>query len=133
MNTYGNLFAAESFVWPLCLTLIILVVLRKVEAQLSPIVIAMTQGVAGQAKNRATDYAKAMMFGLSASLAAFYDLFSQLDVSSFHHMSLHQYLALWAKVANPFVVAVLAYATQSGATPSKTPTVSTPPFPPSNQ
>ncbi len=100
--------------WPLVFLLLALVILWRVESQLNPIVVALTRGVANNAASRATEYAKAMMFGLSASLAAFYDLFSQLDVSSFQHMSMHQYLALWAKVANPFVVAVLAYATQSG-------------------
>lgn len=133
---YENFFATESFVWPLCVVLIILAVLRKVEAQLNPIVVAMTQGVANQARARAMDWAKAFGFGLSASLAAFYDLFSQLDINAFHGMSVHQYLALWAKVANPFVVAVLAYATQSNAggtfTGAPKPTTTTPPFPPAS-
>lgn len=114
--------------WPLVFLLLALVILWRVEAQINPIVVAMTRGVANNAAARATEYVKAMMFGLSASLAAFYDLFSQLDTASFTHMSIHQYLALWAKVANPFVVAVLAYATQSGVAPR--PSNTQPPFPP---
>jgi hypothetical protein len=40
---------------------------------------------------------------------------------------MHQYLSLWAKVLNPFIVASLAYATK--AAPSRAPGTTNPPFP----
>jgi hypothetical protein len=110
MDTSG-IFAANSLVWPLTFLLCALILVRMTKD--SPITNAIVGGVAKNAGSNATAYAIAFMFGLSASLSAFYDVFSQMDAKTFDQTSWHQYAALWAKCLNPFVVAVLAYATQN--------------------
>jgi len=100
--------------------------LHQVKEQVNPVIGGIVKGLSVHAQQNAVGYGMAVMFGLSASLAAFYDLFSQMNKTDFDHMSWHQYMALWAKVLNPFIVASLAYATK--AAPSKiVPT--NPPFP----
>jgi hypothetical protein len=108
-----NPFAADSVVWPLTLILVALLVLRKVEQDLRPIVVAVTRGVAVQAGNNSAAYATAFLFGLTAAASAFIDVFQALDAAHLAALSWHQYAALWVKVLNPFFVAVLAYATQN--------------------
>ena len=117
-------------VWPLTLIFVALVILRQLREELSPIISNVVRGVANSAQSNATAYAIAIMFGLSASLSAFYDVFSGLDRAAFDALSVHQYLALVAKVMNPFIVAVLAYATQNkDRLTSKPPGDTKPPFP----
>jgi hypothetical protein len=102
-----------NMVWPLAFVLCFLFVLRKVEADVRPIVTGVVGGLAGEAANNSKQWGIAIMFGLSASLSAFYDVFSELTAKEMSILSWHQYAAYWAKVTNPFVVAVLAYVTQS--------------------
>lgn len=111
---YADIFEASSIVWPVAFLLMFLFVLRKVESQVSPVVTVVVNGVAKTAAANATACAIAIGYGLSACLSAFYDVFNQLDAKSMVDMSWHQYFALWAKVLNPFVVTVLAYAAKSG-------------------
>jgi hypothetical protein len=122
-----------QLVWPLAVLLIFLFVLRQVEAQVKPIVTSVVNGVAQDAGRNAKQYAIAIGFGLSASLSAFVDVFKELDGAAVTALGWHQYASLWAKVANPFIVAVLAYATQSSFKPSSNgtsaPFNSTPPQP----
>lgn len=73
----------------------------------------MLTGLAGEATRNSKQWGIAIMFGLSASLAAFYDVFSELSSKELSALSWHQYAAYWTKVLNPFIVAVLAYVTQS--------------------
>lgn len=124
-----------SIIWPLFLCLTILVVARQFTSDVRPIFIAVRDGVAVQARSNAAAYAIAILFGLSASASAFIDVFTKLDSASLAALSWHQYATLWVKVFNPFIVAILAYATQNkfvgplgGAKP---PTA--PPFLPSSQ
>lgn len=124
MPTVPNLL---PFVWPLVALLAFLVVSRKVASDVRPIFINVVDGVAKAAGSNAQAYAIAILFGLSASLSAFYDVFSQLDNKAFAEMTLHQYAALWSKVLNPFCVAILAYATQNKFVPKSVST--NPPFP----
>lgn len=119
-----------QLVWPLSFILVALFVLRQLRSDITPIFKSVVGGLSQNAARNATQYAIALGFGLSASLSAFWDVFRSLDNTTLGTMSWHQYFALWAKVANPFVVAILAYATQSnftktGATTGNTP----PPFP----
>lgn len=90
-----------------------LVFAHTIRERLEPILTGMVNGLAEQARRNAQAYAIAMMFGLSASLSAFVDVFKDMNAAAFDGMSMHQYLAAVAKVANPFLVAVLAYATQN--------------------
>ncbi len=106
-----DLLAAHSIVWPLTFILVWLFILRAFKD--SQITNAIVGGVAKSAGSNATAYAIAIMFGLSASLSSFYDVFSQMDRASMDALSWHQYASMWAKVFNPFIVAVLAYATQN--------------------
>lgn len=100
-------------VWPLVFLLVVLVGAHTARETLTPIIENMTKALAIQAQNNAVAVMMAILFGLSASLSAFYDLFSQLTKTDLNLMSWHQYAALWTKILNPFVVAVLAYATQN--------------------
>ena len=121
------IYEPPGAVWPLLIFAILLLGLHQVKEQFNPVIGGIVKGLSLHAQQNAVGYGMAIMFGLSASLAAFYDLFSQMSKTDFDHMSWHQYMALWAKVLNPFIVASLAYATK--AAPSK-PTPTNPPFPP---
>ena len=63
---------------------------------------------------------------MQEQVSAFYDVFNELTAASLTSLSWHQYAALWTKVANPFIVAILAYATQM---PIKNGNLTQPPFP----
>lgn len=104
----------QNIVWPLGFVLVALFVLRKVGEDVRPLVSSVVNGLSVGAQKHAMNYAKAFLFGLSASLAAFYDVFSAMSNDAWAEMNWHQYAAAWSKVINPFVVAVLAYLTQSG-------------------
>lgn len=93
--------------------LAVLVIFHQLRERLNPIIAAVVSGLAKNAQTNATAYAIAFGFGLSASLSAFVDVFKDLSAAQATALSYHQYAALWAKVANPFIVAILAYATQS--------------------
>lgn len=120
-----------AVIWPLSFLLFLLVVLHVVREELSPIVKAMVPPLAQNAQKNATVYAIAFAFGLSASLSAFYDMFKDLTAEAAAAMSWWQITACLCKIANPFVVAGLAYilkpfnpADAQASGPSK------PPFPP---
>jgi hypothetical protein len=106
-------FDPTQFVWPLVVMLTALIVTRRLATDFRPIVENVISGVAKDAQSNARAYAIAVLFGLSASFSAFWDVFHSLDSSSLVAMSWHQYAALWTKVLNPFIVAILAYATKS--------------------
>lgn len=115
MNATADLL---NLVWPLVFLLVMLIVLRQVQHDVTPIFRSVVGGLSQDASRNAKQYAIAIGFGLSASLSAFWDVFARLDSTSLSVMSWHQYAALWSKVGNPFIVAVLAYATQSSFKPS---------------
>lgn len=92
--------------------LIVLLGLRQVRDTVNPVFAGIVKGLATHAQQNATAYGIAILFGLSASLSAFYDIFSQTTKTDLDIMSWHQYLALWCKILNPFIVASLAYATK---------------------
>lgn len=119
------------YIWPLVALLAFSIAIRKVANDVRPIFVNVVDGVAKSASSNAQAYAIAIMFGLSASLSAFYDVFSQMDAKAFSEMTWHQYLAAWSKVLNPFCVAILAYATQNKfVAPPPKPGTTNPPFPP---
>lgn len=101
------------FAWPLVVALVLLYLLRRVSDRVEPIFISVVNGVAKSAQSNAPAYAIAILFGLSASLSAFVDVFKEMNRDAIVALSWHQYAVLWAKVANPFIVAILAYATQN--------------------
>lgn len=107
------LYNPPAAVWPLLVFAILLIGLHQVKEQVNPVIGGIVKGLSMHAQQNATAYGMAILFGLSASLAAFYDLFSQVSKTDIDGMSWHQYLSLWAKVLNPFIVAALAYATKS--------------------
>lgn len=106
-----------NVMWPLVFLLVALLVLRHLRDEVKPVFSSIVGGLSKNAASNATQYAIALGFGLSASMSAFYDVFSTLGRTDLAALSWHQYFALWTKVGNPFIVAVLAYATQS--TPKK--------------
>lgn len=93
--------------------LLALLAIYRAGGDVRPIFINVVRGVAKNAQSNATAYGIAIMFGLSASLSAFYDAFAAMESKDLSAMSWHQYAALWTHVLNPFIVAVLAYATQN--------------------
>lgn len=101
---------ALPYIVPLAVLLIVLIGLHRVRETVNPIFVAMVTSLAKHASSNATDYAIGMMFGLSASLSAIYDVLSQIDRTTAAGMSPWQWMAIWSKVLNPFVVAFLAYA-----------------------
>lgn len=121
-------------VWPLVVILIVLLVLREFRDATKPIFLGIVNGVAKDASSNAKSYLVCLMFGMSASLSAFWDVFHGLDATTIQMLTWVQILALCSKVANPFIVAALAYATQNGFTKSTPatvpPTPSNPPFTP---
>lgn len=117
----------EHMIWPLTVLLVALFCLHRARETFDPVVKSVVGSIAVQAQNQAGRWAIAMMFGLSASLAAFYDVFSQVTKQDFDLMSTWQFLSLLAKVANPFIVAALASAMPPGA---KNPPPSIPPTTP---
>lgn len=125
MTTYADML---QVIWPLTFLLLMLVGLRQVRNDVNPILKSVIAGLTTDASRNAKQYAIAIGFGLSASLSAFVDVFKELDSAAILAMGWHQYAAAWAKVAAPFVVAVLAYATQSNF---KSPGTN-PPFSPPN-
>lgn len=116
-----------QLVWPLSFILIMLIVLRQLRDDMSPIFRSVVGGLSQDAGRNAKQYAIAIGFGLSASLSAFVDVFKELDSAAVAALGWHQYATLWAKCFNPFVVALLAYTTQSSFKP---PTGTNPPFNP---
>lgn len=119
-------FAANSIVWPITAFAMFLVVLRMFEKRTGPILDSIIGGVAKNAGSNAVFYAVAIMFGLSASLSAFIEVFQQLDEQAWKMMTWHQYATLWAKVLNPFIVAILAYTRNSDK--DRKPGATNPPF-----
>jgi len=106
------LYNPPAAVWPLLVFALLLLGLHQVKEQVNPVIGGIVKGLSEHAQKNATAYGLAVMFGLSASLSAFYDLFSQVTKNDIAGMSWHQYAALWTKVMNPFIVASLAYATK---------------------
>lgn len=100
--------------WPLVVLLLLLVILRKIESTVNPIVVKVVSGLANQAGSNALTYGLMIGYGLSASLSALAD---QATI-------LHWYVvAALAKVVNPCIVAMLAFAAKNslGDAPKPTP------------
>lgn len=107
-NLIQFLYNPPGLLWIALAAMVTLVIVHRVREQLNPVVTSLVTGLSEQAKNNASDIGRALLFGLSASLAAWYDVFSQVDVTAWKGMSAWQFSALLAKVANPFIVAFLA-------------------------
>lgn len=112
------------FTWPLVVMVGLLFILRKVETTVNPIVESVVRGVASSATGNALTYGLAIGYGLSASLQ------SLSEQATLLHWPI---IAALAKVVNPCIVAMLAFAAKSDLT-GKAPkppgsTVSTAPFP----
>ncbi len=87
--------------------------MHRLRETVDPLVVSVVGGLANHAAANAPAYGMALLFALSASLSAFYDVFSQVTQTDARLMSFWQLASLLAKVANPGIVAALAYATQS--------------------
>jgi hypothetical protein len=111
-------------IWPLAFVLVALFVLRKIEAQINPIIVNVVGGVATNAKQYALMYAMAFIYASAASLQALGEV-----ATGFGWI----HIAAFAKVAQPGIVAIIAYVTKppqftQANADVKTPT--NPPFPP---
>jgi hypothetical protein len=110
----------EPMVWPLSFILVALFVLHTLREEFRPLVKPLIGGLSQSFATNSTQVAIAIAFGLSASLSAFYDAFSEMASKDLAALSYHQYFAIWSRVLNPFLVAILAYATQNGFVPRTT-------------
>lgn len=118
MNTLADIFA--PLVWPLCFLLVALVLLWQIREQLSPVINGVVGGLAKNAQSNALTYGLAIGYGLSAALQALAEQATALQ---------WVYVAAAAKVMNPFIVAMLAFAAKNNLG-DKQPTPTAPPFPP---
>lgn len=98
---YETISDIAPFAWPLIIVLILLVILRKIESTVNPIIVGVVGGLASQAQKNALGYGLAIGYGLSASLQAL------AEQATILHWVI---IAAMAKVLNPFIVAMLAYA-----------------------
>lgn len=96
------------FAWPLVVASVLLYLLHRVSNEVKPIVVGVVNGLAKQASSNALAYGLAIGYGLSASLQALAEQATMLD---------WPIIAAFAKIANPFIVAMLAFAA-NGFTPT---------------
>lgn len=115
----ANLFAANSLVWPLTFLVVALYVFKRLQTDLSPVVTSMVSSLAQQVAKHSLLFAVAIMFGLSSSLTAFYEVFQTIDDATAKSLSIYQFLALAAKCANPFIGGFLGYALGKGVMDAK--------------
>lgn len=111
-------FSASSIVWPITVLLFALLVLRKVEEEVKPIVSGMIGGLAAKSARNAENWALAALMASAASCQALGEVASDLGWN---------YVAAAAKVLQPGLVAVIAFVMRSPAQ-----SVTNPPFPPKN-
>lgn len=97
------------FAWPLVVVLVLLIVLRKIESTVNPVIVSVVSGLAKQASSNALAYGLAIGYGLSASLQALAEQAVLLN---------WPYVAAFARVFNPFVVAMLAFAANGNIQPT---------------
>jgi len=90
---------------PLLLAVFLFWLAVRIRNDVQPIVVNVINGVARQAGTNAVPCAIAIGFGLSASLEALAE-----QATALHWLL----IAAGCKVVQPFIVAVLAYATQNG-------------------
>lgn len=114
--------------WPFLLVLGLLWIVHTLRETLRPVIEELIKALANQARTSAGLWVIAFLFGLSASLAAVYDLFQSLDVATLKAMSWAQHVALWAKVFNPFIVAMLARLVPQAPVKNGLPGGTQPPF-----
>lgn len=104
-----------AVIWPLGVLLCVLLVARHARETLAPISKSVVEGLARDAQRNSRGYAMAIAFGLSASLSAWVEAFKDLSATQAAAMSYWQLSAVFAKIANPFIVAVLAYTYKQGS------------------
>lgn len=97
---------AYPLIWPLCILLFSLFVLRKVGTDLQPVVRGVVGGVAKNAQQYALMYAMGMLYATAAGLQSLGEVATQFQ---------WVYVAAFAKVAQPMTVAVIAYVTKPPA------------------
>lgn len=112
-------------VWPLTFLLVALVVIHLVREEVKPIIRAVVAGLSTDAATHSKTYATYIAFGLSASLAAWVEAFKDLSAANAADLSYWQFSAIFARILNPFIVAILAAAYRNGPSNGGT----KPPFP----
>lgn len=102
---------------PLVVLLIALVVLRKVETEMKPIVTGIVKGLTLDATSNAKVYAYGVLLSVTASLQALGDEATKMQ---------WVYLVIFCKVAQPACVAVIGFISQLKGKPASSETK--PPF-----
>lgn len=120
------LYNPPAIVWPLLGALVVLAIFHQLRERLEPLTSAIIAGLAKDAGRNSKVYVTALAFGISASLSAWVDAFKDLTAAQAADLSYWQLSAIFARILNPFIVAVLAYAYRIQGTPQTTETK--PPF-----
>lgn len=111
-------------VWPLCFLLIALLVLRRLKNSVEPIFTGMAGTLKVQATKYAMAWALAMMYASAASLQALGEVATSLG---------WVYVAAFAKVTQPAVVAVIAFVNKAPEVVSRPSGTTAAPFEPGKQ
>lgn len=108
-----NFAETLPLVWPLTFLLLALIVLRKVGDDMRPVFVGVVGGVAQNAKQYSLMYAMGALYATGSSLQALGEV-----ATSFQWI----YVAAFAKVAQPGVIAIIAYVTKPPAITQVAPT-----------
>lgn len=111
-----NFTQCFPLVWPLTFLLLALIIIRKIGDDMRPVFVGVVGGVAQNAKQYSLMYAMGALYATGASLQALGEVATQFE---------WVYVAAFAKVAQPGVIAIIAYVTKPPAITQVTPEPST--------
>lgn len=112
-----NIQSLSAFAWPVAVVVVIIFAAWWLCSDIRPIVAGVISGLAAHAQRQAPAYGVAFLLGLAGSLGALVEVAEKLG---------WVYVAAFAKVASPFVAAVLGFIMRGGFTSRADQT--TPPF-----
>lgn len=106
-------FAANSFVWPLSLVAVALLVAWRLESDVAPITRGILAGLSEHARSHFLVYALAFLLATNAGIDAFTDTFGKLTRTEVSALAWWQVLALCGKCLQGPVAALIALLVKS--------------------
>lgn len=97
MMTYADI---SPIIWPLAALLVSLIILRKLSNSIEPVFQGLISGLKNQASRHSLAWLMALMYASAASLQSLSEVAAALQ---------WVYVAAFAKVVQPAVVAIIAY------------------------